>query len=76
MDELGDACGTNEDGESVEWNVSLFHYRNHGHDIGRVLVGIQVPASERGAPLQQFLDDLGYVYFDETDNVVYQDFLL
>eukprot|EP00936_MAST-01D_sp_MAST-1D-sp1_P000972 g972.t1 len=76
LDELGDACGTNEDGESMEWNVSLFHYRNHGHDIGRVLVGIQVPTNERGAPLQQFLDDLGYVYFDETDNIVYQDFLL
>lgn len=52
---------------SPNWNISLFHYRNHGADYGRVLVGIQVPASDHVA-LQQFLDELGYRYWDETDN--------
>jgi len=57
------------------WNVSLFHYRNHGDDFGRVLVGIQVP-EKCGRNLQQFLDKLGYRYVEETDNEVYQNFLL
>jgi len=56
------------------WNISLFHYRNHGADYGRVLCGIQVPETERKA-LQQFLDKLGYHYQEETDNPVYKLFL-
>ena len=56
------------------WNISLFHYRNHGADYGRVLCGIQVPADERGK-YQQFLDELGYFYQDESDNPVYKLFL-
>lgn len=40
------------------WNISLFHYRNHGADVGRVLVGIQVPDSEL-SDLNTFLEDLG-----------------
>lgn len=60
-----------------DWNVSLFHYRNHGADIGRVLVGIQVPQDERGGErLGAFLENLGYEYYEETDNVVYRQFLL
>jgi threonine dehydratase len=49
------------------WNISLFHYRNHGADFGRVLVGLQVPREESG-DLRAFLDDLDYSYSDETDN--------
>jgi len=56
------------------WNISLFHYRNHGADYGRVLVGMQVPPSEAGA-FRAFLDDLGYHYVDETANPAYQLFL-
>lgn len=56
------------------WNISLFHYRNHGSDFGRVLVGIQVPKQERGE-FCGFLDKLGYEYWDETENQAYQRFL-
>ncbi len=56
------------------WNISLFHYRNHGADYGRVLCGIQVPADERDK-YQLFLDKLGYFYQDESDNPVYKLFL-
>ena len=59
----------------MSWNVSLFHYRNHGDDFGRVLVGIQVP-EEHGKSLQQFLDRLGYRYVEETNNPIYRNFLL
>jgi len=57
-----------------DWNISLFHYRNHGSDFGRVLVGVQVPPEER-PQFCQFLKDLGYEHFDETDNPAYQSFL-
>ena len=58
----------------IVWNVSLFHYRNHGDDFGRVLVGIQVPeAGEKD--LGRFLDTLGYKYAEETDNPIYHLFL-
>mgnify|MGYP002725456244 CR=1 FL=1 len=56
------------------WNISLFHYRNHGAAYGRVLCGIQVPVSERG-DFQNFLDELGYHYSEETENPVYKLFL-
>jgi threonine dehydratase len=56
------------------WNVSLFHYRNHGADIGRVLVGLQVPPEEL-PKLQGFLDRLDYAHTAETDNPVYHQFL-
>ncbi|RMG43833.1 MAG: threonine ammonia-lyase, biosynthetic [Acidobacteria bacterium] len=59
---------------SHNWNISLFHYRNHGADYGRVLVGIQVPPEEK-AEFQEFLDRLGYVYVEETDNPAYDLFL-
>ncbi|MBP6243179.1 MAG: threonine ammonia-lyase, biosynthetic, partial [Chromatiaceae bacterium] len=49
------------------WNISLFHYRNHGAAYGRVLMGLQVAAPERPELLQR-LDGLGYRYWDETDN--------
>ena len=56
------------------WNISLFHYRNHGAAYGRVLVGLQAPKKERKA-LNAYLDELGYAYWDETDNPAYKLFL-
>ncbi len=58
----------------TRWNISMFHYRNHGAACGRVLVGMQVPTSEQQA-LQQFLDGLTYPYQEETQNPAYQLFL-
>jgi len=52
---------------SGRWNISLFHYRNHGSDFGRVLCGLQVPAKTE-AEFEQFLEDLGYHYSDQTNN--------
>ncbi len=59
---------------SKGWNISLFHYRNHGADHGRVLVGMQVPAAEKKA-FGVFLKELGYSHCDETDNPAYKLFL-
>ncbi len=56
------------------WNISLFHYRNHGADFGRVLVGMQVPPADK-KKFQAFLDNLGYEYAEETDNPAYKLFL-
>lgn len=58
----------------IDWNISLFHYRNHGDDFGRVLVGIQVP-DEHDKQLSNFLETLGYNYEEETHNAVYKKFL-
>ncbi|HZF24708.1 MAG TPA: threonine ammonia-lyase, biosynthetic [Steroidobacteraceae bacterium] len=57
-----------------KWNISLFHYRNHGSDYGRVLAGIQVPPAER-AQFLDHLNDLHYAYSDETANPAYRMFL-
>ena len=56
------------------WNISMFHYRNHGSAYGRVLMGLQVPPGERAGFLA-FLDDVGYGYREETDNPAYRMFL-
>jgi threonine dehydratase len=56
------------------WNISLFHYRNHGSDYGRVLAGIQVPGAER-ADFLQHLNALHYAYVEETANPAYRMFL-
>ena len=56
------------------FNISLFHYRNHGADYGRVLAGIEVPPAER-ARFDAVLDALAYPYVDETDNPAYRLFL-
>jgi threonine dehydratase len=56
------------------WNISLFHYRNHGAAYGRVLVGLQIPASQR-KQLTSDLDTLGYPYWEETENPAYKLFL-
>jgi threonine dehydratase len=58
----------------ARWNITLFHYRNHGSDYGRVLAGIDVPASDTG----DFLDHLNVLHFsysDETNNPAYRIFL-
>ncbi|WP_037989208.1 threonine ammonia-lyase, biosynthetic [Tepidiphilus margaritifer] len=57
-----------------DWNISLFHYRNHGADFGRVLVGMQVPPEEN-EEFAQFLTKLGYEYVEETNNPAYTLFL-
>ena len=56
------------------WNISLFHYRNHGSDYGRVLAGIQVPPAER-TDFVLHLNELHYAYVDETANPAYRMFL-
>lgn len=56
------------------WNISLFHYRNHGSAHGRVLAGMQVPDTD----VQRFevsLDTVGYQYKNESDNPAYKRFL-
>jgi threonine dehydratase len=59
---------------SPHWNISLFHYRNHGADYGRILVGLQVPAGDKDA-FARFLDSLGYRYWDESAHPAYRLFL-
>ncbi len=56
------------------WNISLFHYRNHGADKGRVLCGIQVPPKTE-KQFDQFLTNLGYDFTDETTNLALRLFL-
>jgi len=58
----------------ARWNISLFHYRNHGSDYGRVLAGIQVGAGDRPAFVQH-LNELRYAYIEETANPAYRMFL-
>ncbi len=58
----------------THWNISLFHYRNHGADYGRVLIGIQIPLEEKTA-FHTFIASLGYEYTEETDNLAYRYFL-
>jgi threonine dehydratase len=58
----------------LDWNITLFHYRNHGSDYGRVLAGIQVPDSEE-AEFTAHLQTLGYPYWDETQNPAFRLFL-
>ncbi len=57
-----------------DWNISLFHYRNHGADFGRILIGMQVPPEEK-PEFEAFLKNLGYPYWNETDNPAYRLFL-
>lgn len=58
----------------TNWNISLFHYRNHGSDYGRVLAGIQAAENESDQ-LAAHLADLGYAHFEESDNPAYKMFL-
>lgn len=56
------------------WNISIFHYRNHGADVGRIVVGVQVPENELDA-WRAFLADLPYQHWEESDNPAYRIFL-
>lgn len=58
-------------GLSQGWNISLFHYRNHGAAYGRVLVGVQLENSQT-QKFRGYLKDLGYRYHEETNNPAYQ----
>lgn len=58
----------------TDWNISLFHYRNHGSDHGRILAGIQVPQNEENE-LEAHLSKLGYAHWEESDNPAYAMFL-
>ena len=58
----------------ADWNISLFHYRNHGAAYGRVLVGIQVPPTDNDA-FATFLNTVGYTYREESTNPAYNLFL-
>ncbi|WP_296945340.1 threonine ammonia-lyase, biosynthetic [uncultured Massilia sp.] len=62
------------DSMAPNWNISLFHYRNQGGDVGRILVGLQVPGGEMDE-FRQFLATLGYRHWDESANPVYKLFL-
>ncbi|ADV24924.1 threonine ammonia-lyase, biosynthetic [Cryptococcus gattii Ru294] len=68
------ALGNFLKGMKVEWNISMFHYRNHGADVGKVLIGVQVPSQDYPA-FDEFLETLGYPYVEETNNEVYTMFL-
>ncbi|MEB3322900.1 MAG: threonine ammonia-lyase, biosynthetic [Synechococcaceae cyanobacterium] len=56
------------------WNISIFHYRNHGADVGRIVVGVQVPPEEMD-DWRAFLDELPYPHWEETHNPAYRLFL-
>ena len=56
------------------WNITLFHYRNHGADYGRVLAGFVVPPADRGR-FAEAVEALGYPTWDETGNAAFQLFL-
>ena len=58
----------------TDWNISLFHYRNHGSDYGRILAGIDV-ADEETEELEAHLSELGYPHWEESDNPAYAMFL-
>ena len=57
-----------------DWSISLFHYRNHGHDFGRVLCAFRVPHDEMDK-FNEFLENVGYNCYDESTNAVYEQFL-
>ncbi|KAK6203143.1 threonine deaminase [Scheffersomyces amazonensis] len=58
-----------------DWDITLFHYRNHGHDVGKVLCGFVLPQGTAEEDFQQVLKKIGYKFYDESDNVVYKKFL-
>lgn len=58
-----------------DWNITLFHYRNHGHDVGKVLCGFSVPGDVTDGEFNLFLEELGYKFVDETNNIIYAKFL-
>lgn len=59
---------------NADWNISLFHYRNQGADYGRILIGIQVPPSDK-KQFRTFVAELGYPHWNESENPAYKLFL-
>ncbi|RCK55201.1 Threonine dehydratase, mitochondrial [Candida viswanathii] len=57
-----------------DWDISLFNYRNHGHDVSKILCGFTLPEGSE-QDFQQFLKNVGYTFVDESDNVFYKKFL-
>ncbi|WVR03496.1 threonine ammonia-lyase, biosynthetic [Kwoniella sp. DSM 27419] len=68
------ALGNFLKGMRSDWNISMFHYRNHGADVGKVLIGVQVPKNDY-QDFGEFLEELGYVYVEETHNPAYTSLL-
>jgi threonine dehydratase len=62
------------EGLNDAWNISLFHYRNHGSDYARVLVGVEVP-EDTASDFYAHLEAIGFPYWDETENPAYRQFL-
>lgn len=58
-----------------DWDITLFHYRNHGHDVGKILCAFVLPEGTEEQDFQNFLSELDYKYVDVTDDVVYKKFL-
>ncbi|MEM6544103.1 MAG: threonine ammonia-lyase, biosynthetic, partial [Pseudomonadota bacterium] len=57
-----------------KWNISLFHYRNHGAAYGRIMVGLQTSGKEKTA-IETQLEEIGYRYWDESENLAYLRYL-
>jgi len=57
-----------------EWFITMLHYRNHGGQVGKVLAGVRVPETENEA-FTEMLEGLGYIFYDETENIIYKDFM-
>lgn len=58
-----------------DWDITLFHYRNHGHDVGKILCGFVLPEGTEEHDFKNFLQKLDYKYVDVSDDVVYKKFL-
>ena len=58
-----------------DWDITLFHYRNHGNDVGKVLCGFVLPEGTSEEDFQDFLNKLNYQFVDETDDIIYKKFL-
>lgn len=58
-----------------DWDISLFHYRNHGHDVAKILCAFILPENTKEEEFQEFLKTLDYKHNEETDNVIYKKFL-
>ena len=61
-------------GLGSQWNITMFHYRNHGAAWGRVLIGFEAESGERKR-LSSYLERIGYRYWEETENPAYALFL-
>ena len=57
-----------------DWSISIFHYRNHGADVGRIVIGVLINRNEINN-WYKFLEKIGYKYWDETNNQTYRLFL-